>query len=484
MTHERLEFDWKASPGNQAKWKSYTVHRQRYPIDPRLVNKHTYVSQISYIGGERFMVCLDRWADYLSIYRFEGEIAIPCIAFTNKNTTAYPPSRPSTSLYVWVDGSGGNPRDGQFQAGEYSASPGWFPRISLDGLGNLWLGSSGTIVKLRLKSMLNGVPQYDLANPTWYGKPNVTLAFPIQVTEIGNFKYDSASDSMALTCFTNLNPRKPTTDGIDIGTEILKFENWSTQPKVTKRVVLQSPYTVQQHNYYVSSDVSGDYAFALDFQENDSYYTLVYDLNTGQLVGNLKPNGTIGETPGRIDVHQGLVARKLSDGSHVVFHETDGFGRVMMHRVGIAKPFAPTGFSAKGGNKQATLRWSGIDGSDLRFNIYRKTGTGAYTLLHRWWKGTLFNDKTALNGAVYTYRVHTVNGVGTESEGVTAEASPSAGAPTVSIASPTAGQQFGGPVVGSINITATAADSDGTIARVDFYNGDQGSAVAMNQPIG
>ncbi|MDH2428058.1 glycoside hydrolase family 48 protein [Sphaerisporangium sp. TRM90804] len=42
-------------------------------------------------------------------------------------------------------------------------------------------------------------------------------------------------------------------------------------------------------------------------------------------------------------------------------------------------------------------------------------------------------------------------------------------APTVSLTSPTAGQTFTAPA--TVSLAATAADSDGTVAKVDFYNG-------------
>ena len=43
------------------------------------------------------------------------------------------------------------------------------------------------------------------------------------------------------------------------------------------------------------------------------------------------------------------------------------------------------------------------------------------------------------------------------------------GAPTVSITSPTDNSRFATP--GSITITATASDADGSVSKVDFYNG-------------
>ena len=42
-------------------------------------------------------------------------------------------------------------------------------------------------------------------------------------------------------------------------------------------------------------------------------------------------------------------------------------------------------------------------------------------------------------------------------------------APTVSLTSPVAGASLVAPA--SVSLTATAADSDGTIAKVEYYNG-------------
>ena len=41
--------------------------------------------------------------------------------------------------------------------------------------------------------------------------------------------------------------------------------------------------------------------------------------------------------------------------------------------------------------------------------------------------------------------------------------------PTVSLTAPVTGASFTAPA--TINLTATAADSDGTVSKVEFYNG-------------
>jgi hypothetical protein len=52
--------------------------------------------------------------------------------------------------------------------------------------------------------------------------------------------------------------------------------------------------------------------------------------------------------------------------------------------------------------------------------------------------------------------------------------------PTVSITSPTDNSRFGTP--GSITLTATATDADGSISKVDFYNGATLIGTATTSP--
>jgi regulation of enolase protein 1 (concanavalin A-like superfamily) len=81
---------------------------------------------------------------------------------------------------------------------------------------------------------------------------------------------------------------------------------------------------------------------------------------------------------------------------------------------------------------------------------------------------------TLTNAAAGTYQL---TAVATDSDGETATSSPVSAtvnspnnqAPTVSLTSPSAGATFTAPA--SVTIGASASDSDGTVARVDFYQG-------------
>jgi len=81
---------------------------------------------------------------------------------------------------------------------------------------------------------------------------------------------------------------------------------------------------------------------------------------------------------------------------------------------------------------------------------------------------------------------YSITGVATDNVGVTTTSAAisikSNAAPTVSITSPTAGAVFQAPA--TITITANAADTDGTVAKVEFYDGatflGQGTANGNN----
>jgi hypothetical protein len=83
---------------------------------------------------------------------------------------------------------------------------------------------------------------------------------------------------------------------------------------------------------------------------------------------------------------------------------------------------------------------------------------------------TIGSVTTSDNGA--TFRVIVTNGAGTITSGsatLTVTSTPQNTAPTVALTQPSAGASATAPA--NISFSATASDSDGSIARVEFYNG-------------
>ena len=127
-----------------------------------------------------------------------------------------------------------------------------------------------------------------------------------------------------------------------------------------------------------------------------------------------------------------------------------------------------------------TATASDTDGSITKVDFYRGTqligsdATNSYTA-------------TATGLAAGTYQL---TAVATDSDGVTSTSSPVSvtvnsptnQAPTVSLTSPAAGSTFTAPA--SVTVAATASDADGTVIRVDFYQGSTQIGSDTSSPYG
>ena len=84
---ERFELDYRRPRGQEATYRGYTVHRFRYPDDPRL---HIWSAGVwvRRIEGRRFLFVNDMNGEQLQVYRWgdeaAGEIAIPSGLFAKR----------------------------------------------------------------------------------------------------------------------------------------------------------------------------------------------------------------------------------------------------------------------------------------------------------------------------------------------------------------------------------------------------------------
>ena len=138
-------------------------------------------------------------------------------------------------------------------------------------------------------------------------------------------------------------------------------------------------------------------------------------------------------------------------------------------------PMAPRNLQAAAGDTQVTLSWlapADDGGSAITgYRIYRGTASGALTLLPAMvQESARFHPDTGLsNGQPYYYQVSAVNAVDESPPSSEAAATPTAGItdtanPTISITSPTQGQEF---VTTSVAVAGTASD-DVAVERVEL----------------
>ncbi len=154
-------------------------------------------------------------------------------------------------------------------------------------------------------------------------------------------------------------------------------------------------------------------------------------------------------------------------------------------------PYRPaSNLIADSSGASVNLRWTGSPDNPLGYNIYRSTSaTGPFTRLNSSLvTATSYTDSSAPGGSV-TYMVRAVrletSGSGSyynPSQGVFATASVSGGnqAPSVSLSSPAAQSTFNAPA--TINLSATASDADGSVTKVEFFQGGTLLGVDTSSP--
>ena len=88
-------------------YKAYTLDRSRYPDDPRLQNlgHGTASAFVRRINGKRFLYLIGQWPDMVSIYRFDGEIAVPS-GILAKKYLGWPANQPTNARWMWRDRGG------------------------------------------------------------------------------------------------------------------------------------------------------------------------------------------------------------------------------------------------------------------------------------------------------------------------------------------------------------------------------------------
>jgi fibronectin type 3 domain-containing protein len=143
----------------------------------------------------------------------------------------------------------------------------------------------------------------------------------------------------------------------------------------------------------------------------------------------------------------------------------------------LTKPGPPTLVSATPGNGSASLAWNppASDGgaSITAYEVYRGESSGAETFLDTVTSGTTYDDRTAVNGTTYYYRVAAVNsvGVGDRSNELSAMPGVHATVPAAPLlAPPTPGE-------GSVTLTWTPLGSGGSpITGYTIYRGASSGA--------
>ena len=323
--HEHFMMDYSKSNGQESTYKGYTVDKFRYPDDPRLHNQtHSAASVfVRRIGGKRFLYLTGMFAHQISIYRFDGEIAVPSAIFARNHST-WPTNQPATGSWLWHDKNG----DGSIQSNEYESLGaeddsiwGW----EVDSNGDVWQASeSGAIGHYPFQ----GLDTY--GSPIYNAATSEKIPMPAPFNKLLRIKYYPDTDVMYLGGYTVDRPHTGEEWGI-VGTEIVRYDNWKKHKTLRWRINL--PYDPKANPMLIikAMDVEGDRVFAVDSRKAEVY---VYDTETGAFVTKLTPGTEVAGETGWVDIPYALRAYRRANGEYVVFVEEDAKAKVIVYRLG------------------------------------------------------------------------------------------------------------------------------------------------------
>jgi hypothetical protein len=343
---ERFRMDYARPRGQEWTYAGFTIHRFRYPQDPRwhIWSAGAWVRRIQ---GRRFLFVNDMNAEHLQVYRFEpnSEIAIPSGLFAkrrfedkkrrNPNNKNWPPHQPAKGEWIWRDaGAPSGSGNGAFDAGEYltrgddaPGSQGWW----VDEGGNVWLASETQGIRMY---PLQGLDAH--GNPMWDFSTMRTFTRPKEFKRVKRLRYDVRNDALYLGGTTEEHENqhwKP------MGPVLARYDGWLRGDK-TLRWRIVAPYAKGSSRHAscepMSFDVAGDHLFvpytgASEEMKFSTGHIEIFRAGDGSSVGSMEPPADVGKI-GLQDVRECLTARRKADGEYLVFLEEDWKAKILLYR--------------------------------------------------------------------------------------------------------------------------------------------------------
>ncbi len=317
---ERFAMDWSKPPDQDSRWIGYTLNRHKYPNDPRGLmhvkqqGEHGLTSpQIVYLQGRRFLFVGGMFAsNFINIFRFEGEIAVPSGLVLQWGNNLYntdlkwPPHKP-VGTSIWRDLNG----DGDYQADEFAPNtdrvkPGPF---WVDGKGNIW--------------MAYGFFRYDFqgldekGNPIYRADKIAVLDLPRDVKKVARVGYLDESDTLVVA-----------DEGNDMRhiSRVFVCERYLAG---NREVISFVPGAGKQAACVTAA---GDYIFTGGWKERGRIW--VNRISDGAEVGTFDPGPLVGgvENTGWIDLLTGISAFKRGNGEYLVFVEENYKAKSLIYR--------------------------------------------------------------------------------------------------------------------------------------------------------
>ena len=321
------------APGSEWSQTGYNWNPQLYSDAPRQPAAQTMMRRV---GASRALIQYTSGqgsVGYVGIYRYAGEIAVPCGQIRNDGAQ------------VWIDANGNGVEDAGEVTNTGVGSPGSLDYFSVDTNGDVWLACMAYANPVLRHFKCNGLtaqgaPIYGTNTGDYEDIPFPDPGLgPINMwVQSSRVSYDSVHDVMYLAGPANTR----TTSQDDATTYLARYDNWSTGNRTARwQCILDKPGAANANFMYevdrpwgcahgwMGFDVAEDKCFVADLWGQVN----AYDANTGALEAILSAGPEVSGNCAWEDARMGLTAFKRSTGEYVIFTENSGYdGKANMFR--------------------------------------------------------------------------------------------------------------------------------------------------------
>jgi len=322
-TPEKIhKIDYKKTGQRMDDFVAVTANPFKYPDDQRGVKNGPFITSVwkRTVNGVSCLFVSDMYGCMIAGYRFneatDGYIAIPFMRIASSKE----------NVFFWQDKNGdGQKTNDEFvdfnNPNHYSMS--YYP----DQKGNIWRGTREqgfTLWKAGANDSY-GIPSYGDA---------IQCALPKGTNGVKRIFYDNEKDELFLAGFSSALPDSGDTWWC-MGSTIAKYKNalrrieqGANTKKWTPDAVIYLPFTSSDAGQTNAKafTVEGDYVFVSIAREG---YIAVYDRETGNYRGYIKPGLEVGNASGWCDFNYAVNARKNNDGSYEILNEENAFAKVV-----------------------------------------------------------------------------------------------------------------------------------------------------------
>lgn len=476
---EHLEIDYAKPAGDlQAHWKyiAQTLDPFKYPDDPRL-NNSLESTFIRYINGKKFMFLVTMYAESLIVYRFEGEIAIPCAYFpvySDGHWDMYPwkidkrPGYSGGSLRMfWRDNNG----DGHVQKDEFSIFDiGYIYSMGLDidQQGNISMGGRRLCYFPVNGLDQNGVPNYSVLTMQKTNAP-----YTINGGDMTRMKYVDETDVMYFG----------TGSGYPKFNQIVQFKNWKKgerNPKVLNLNLSAQTFTADDKYIYVSGGSKTKYTGTIG--EID-----IWNAETLDSIGYILPGAEVYGESGLVDLAYALKVSKLPGGERVIIVEEDAKGKNIIYKWCPDGNCVTPDFSVQLTSPQVDKSY--MNTGNVVFEASVKPGASAISKVEFYADNVKIGESltnpynfTWLNPAVGIYNVYAKatnqNGITNKSNFFSLKITD--GKPELFLQSPSANINY--TMLDTIVFSSVANDYNGSIKEVEFFRNGASIGVVSTPP--